>query len=136
MSDSWNLARTCNDFRRQTDRRGFLKVGLLGTAGLSLSQLLRHEAQAAAAAKRNNAGLAPDENVMPSCGSIVAEQLGHKNPELPPYVIIPRMLPGAGAAHLGVAYKPFETGADPAAPGPFKLPNFQIAEGLSVDRLG
>lgn len=218
MSDSWNLGRTCGDFRQKTSsRRGFLKVGMLGATGLSLSQLLRSEAEAAAPKRNNsviilwmrggpshidmwdpkpdapaefrgefgtintvvpgiqltdmlpnsaktvdkwsivrslnhhdaghstgdqicftgyNAGPAPDENVMPSCGSIVAEQLGHKTPELPAYVMIPKMLPGAGSAHLGVAYKPFETIADPAKEGPFVLPNFQLAEGLSVDRLG
>lgn len=219
MGDSWNLKRTCSEFRQNAaSRRGFLKAGMLGAAGLSLSQLLRHEAAAATDAKRDhsviilwmrggpshidmwdpkpdaqseirgefgtintcvpgiqltdmlpmsaktvdkwsiirslhhhdaghstgdqicftgyNAGPAPDENVMPSCGSIVAEQLSHKRPDLPAYVMIPRMVPGTGSAHLGVAYKPFETGADPASPGPFKLPNFQLAEGLSVDRLG
>ena len=80
-------------------------------------------------------GTNPNENVMPSCGSIVAEQLGHLTPDLPSYVMIPRMVPGTNSAHLGAAYKPFETGADPANPGPFKLPNFQIASGLSVNRL-
>lgn len=81
-------------------------------------------------------GPAPDQNIMPSCGSIAAEQLGHLNPELPTYVMIPRQVPGTDSAYLGVAHKPFETGADPANKGPFKLPNFEIASGLSVDRLG
>jgi hypothetical protein len=81
-------------------------------------------------------GPMPDVNVHPSCGSIVSEQLGHLNPELPAYVMIPRMDPGTGSAYLGVAHKPFETQADPAAEGPFKLPNFSLADGLSVDRLG
>jgi hypothetical protein len=49
--------------------------------------------------------------------------------------MIPRMVPGTGSAYLGVAHKPFETQADPAQPGPFKLPNFSLAAGLSVDRL-
>jgi hypothetical protein len=66
----------------------------------------------------------------------VAEQLGKLNPKLPAYVMIPRMVPGTGSAYLGVANKPFETGADPAAAGPFKLPNFELAGGLSVNRLG
>src|SRR5437016_2133526 len=38
----------CADFRRnlqRVDRRSFLKAGILGTAGLSLSDLLRHEAR-------------------------------------------------------------------------------------------
>src|SRR5262245_40312908 len=69
-------------------------------------------------------GSNPDENHMPSCGSIVARQLGHLTPHLPAYVMIPRMVPGTGPAYLGVACKPFETQVDPAQPGPFRLPNF------------
>src|SRR5581483_216056 len=49
----------------------------------------------------------PDENVYPSCGSIVSRQLGHLTPHLPSYVMIPRLLPGAGPGYLGVAHKPF-----------------------------
>src|ERR1043165_8640341 len=78
----------------------------------------------------------PDENVYPSCGSIVARQLGHLSPELPAYVMIPRLLPGAGSAYLGVAHKPFETQADPAAPGPFRLPNFSRPSGVTMERVG
>jgi hypothetical protein len=81
-------------------------------------------------------GPSPDENVMPSCGSIVARQLGHLNPQLPAYVMIPRMVPGTGSAYLGVAYKAFETGADPANAGPFSLPNFALADGLTLERMG
>jgi hypothetical protein len=83
-----------------------------------------------------NSGSNPDENVHPSCGSIVARQLGHQTPDLPAYVMIPRMVPGTGAAYLGVAYKPFETGADPAAPGPFRMKAFDVPQGLTVERLG
>jgi hypothetical protein len=82
------------------------------------------------------AGLNPDENAYPSCGSIISKQLGHLSPKLPAYVMIPRMLPGAGPAYLGVTHKPFETMADPANPGPFRLPNFELPPGLDVDRLG
>jgi hypothetical protein len=78
----------------------------------------------------------PDENIHPSCGSIVSRQLGHLAPGLPAYVIIPRMVPGTGPAYLGVAHKPFETGADPANPGPFRVPNFTLPQGLTVERLG
>jgi hypothetical protein len=80
-------------------------------------------------------GPSPDENVMPSCGSIVSKQLGHLTPQLPAYVMIPRMVPGTGPAYLGVTHKPFETGADPANPGPFQVPNFSLSEGVSVERL-
>ncbi|MEX0711029.1 MAG: DUF1501 domain-containing protein [Pirellulales bacterium] len=81
------------------------------------------------------AGPNPDENVMPSCGSIVSEQLGGLRPDLPSYVTIPRQVPGTGPAYLGVANQPFETGADPAAAGPFRLPHFDPAVGLSPQRL-
>jgi hypothetical protein len=46
------------------------------------------------------------------------------------------MVPGTGPAYLGVAYKPFETGADPANAGHFQVPNFTLAEGLTCERLG
>jgi hypothetical protein len=82
-----------------------------------------------------DSGPNPDENIHPSCGSIVAEQLGHLNRELPTYVMIPRMVPGTNSAYLGVAYKPFETLADPATKGPFKVPNFELTDGLTVNRL-
>ena len=39
----------------------------------------------------HKSGPTPDENIHPSCGSIVAEQLGRQNPRLPAYV--------DGAAH-------------------------------------
>jgi hypothetical protein len=218
-SDRSSLDRTCREFRQHSaTRRAFLRAGVLGTAGLTLSQLLRHEAKAKAAAKSENSviilwmrggpshidmwdpkpdapaeyrgefgvssssvpgiqlsdmlpmcgrvmdkwsiirslyhnnaghsagdqicftgyppGPSPDVNVSPSCGSIVAEQLGRLRPELPAYVMIPRMVPGTDSAYLGPAYKPFETQADPANPGPFSLPNFKLADGLTVDRLG
>jgi uncharacterized protein DUF1501 len=78
----------------------------------------------------------PDENHMPSCGSIVSKQLGHLTPELPSFVMIPRMVPGTGSAYLGVAHKPFETGVDPAVPGPFRLPNFVLPAGVTLERVG
>ena len=76
-----------------------------------------------------------EQNAYPSCGSIVAKELGHLNPKLPPYVIIPRNLPGSGPAYLGSRYGAFETQADPAKDGPFSLPNFSPVDGLSFDRL-
>jgi hypothetical protein len=78
----------------------------------------------------------PDENVMPSCGSIVAKQLGYLEPRLPAYVMIPRMVPGTAPAYLGVACKPFETQADPATAGPFRVPNFELPSGVTLERVG
>jgi len=83
-----------------------------------------------------NSGRNPDENIHPSCGSIVSRQLGHLTPELPAYVMIPRMVPGTGPAYLGVAHKPFETQADPAQRGPFRVPNFSLPAGVSVEHVG
>lgn len=212
----------CADLRRSfsPDRRSFVKAGVLGTAGLSLGELLRHEAHAAdlhqatrspsviilwmrggpshidmwdpkpdaSAEYRGEFGVVrsrvpgillsdmlprcarimdrwsiirslhhgdaghstgdqicftgypsgpnPDENVYPSCGSVVSRQLGHLTPHLPSYVMVPRMVPGTGAAYLGVSHKPFETQADPARPGPFRVPNFSLPQGVTVERVG
>ncbi len=167
----------CADFQNtlQPSRRSFLRAGVLGAAGLGLADLLRHEARAAGAGRKNSviilwmrggpshidmwdpkpdapveyrgefgvtpsrvpgillsdmlpmsgrimdkwsivrslhhhdaghssgdqicftghpAGPNPDENAYPSCGSIVAKQLGHLTPHLPAYVMIPRRVPG------------------------------------------
>ncbi len=75
-------------------------------------------------------------NIYPCIGSVVAKQLGPQNPKLPPYVIIPRTMPGTGAAYLGPAYQAFETKADPAQDGPFNMPNFALPDGLTYDRVG
>lgn len=214
--------RGCADLRHsfRPDRRSFVKAGVLGAAGLSLGDLLRHETHAAELGRptrrpsviilwmrggpshidmwdpkpdapaeyrgefgvmctnvpgiflsdmlprcarvmdkwsivrslhHNDAGHStgdqicftgyptgpnPDENVHPSCGSIVSRQLGHLTPQLPSYVMIPRMVPGTGAAYLGVAHKPFETQADPARLGPFRVPNFSLPQGVTVERVG
>jgi hypothetical protein len=81
-------------------------------------------------------GPMPDENVHPSCGSVVSKQLSHENPTLPAYVMIPRNVPGTGPAYLGVAHKAFETQADPANPGPFQVPNFSTAQGVTLEQIG
>jgi hypothetical protein len=83
-----------------------------------------------------NAGPMPDENIHPSCGSIVSKQLGHTVPHLPAYVMIPRMVPGTGSAYLGVAHRPFETQADPANLNtPFKVPNFALPAGITLEQV-
>jgi hypothetical protein len=211
----------CEEFRRNLaiDRRGFVKAGALGMAGLSLSQILKAESAvdpaktskeksviilwqrggpsqhetwdpkpdapqdyrgAFGAMSTNVPGIQicdllpkcakvmdkfsiirslyhtdaghsagdqvmftgyppnkgnPNENFYPSCGSIVAEQQGHLNPDLPPYVMIPKRLPGVDPAYLGKKYAPFETQADPAVEGPFNLPNFSLGDSLSLNRL-
>jgi hypothetical protein len=209
----------CAELRRTAlSRRSFVKAGVLGSAGLTLGELLRHEARADAPASRRpsaiilwmrggpshidmwdpkpeapleyrgefgvirsrvpgillsdmlprsarvmdkwsivrslhhhdaghstgdqicftgyNSGPNPDENIHPSCGSIISRQLGHLTPELPAYVMIPRMVPGTGPSYLGVSHKPFETQADPARPGPFRVPNFSLPTGVTLEQVG
>jgi hypothetical protein len=77
----------------------------------------------------------PDMNVMPSIGSIVSKFQQHLTPDLPAYVMIPKINPGTAAGWLGSAYDPFVTLADPAQPVPFAVQNFGLAEGLTADRL-
>jgi Protein of unknown function (DUF1501) len=43
--------------------------------------------------------------------------------------MIPRMVPGT-------AHKPFETLADPANRGPFRVPNFELPAAVTLERLG
>jgi hypothetical protein len=222
MSHRGGALQGCEDFQRQLtpDRRSFLKAGILGSAGLSLSGLLRAESTTPPAGKggrlpsviilwmrggpshidmwdpkpeapveyRGEFGVQPsavpgillsdmlpmsgkimkkwsiirslnhgdaghstgdqicftgyppgpnpDENIYPSCGSIVARQLADQTPTLPPYVMIPKLVPGTGSAYLGAAFKAFETLADPAAPGPFRVPNFDLPQGITVERIG
>src|SRR5439155_15515577 len=69
------------------------------------------------------------------CGAIVSRQLGHHNAQLPAYVMVPRNVPGTGTGYLGVAHKAFETGADPAQPGPFRVPNFALASGITLEQV-
>jgi len=75
-------------------------------------------------------------NQFPSCGAVVAKQLQQKNPRLPAYVMIPKMVPGTGGAYLGTPCEPFETIADPAREGPFRIPLFQMPNGVTLQRLG
>lgn len=77
-----------------------------------------------------DAGSNPDSNVHPSCGSVVARQLGEERPSLPPYVVIPRQVPGTDSAYLGPAFRPFETIADPARDGPFRVEGLGLPSGL------
>ena len=213
----------CREFRkslRQTGRRGFLHAGMLGAAGLTLSDVFRVQAQAAPSAANNlsphsviilwmrggpsqhetwdpkpeapveyrgyfgamstkvpgiqicdmlprsagimdkwsiirslnhtdaghssgdqlcftgyPSGIRPDVNTRPSCGSIVARQLGQRNPQLPPYVMIPRRVPGVDSSYLGPACAPFETQADPANSGAFQIPNLASPTEVPVGRI-
>jgi len=77
----------------------------------------------------------------PSIGSIATKVTGARRPGMPPYVAVPHassvgIRPGYfGANYLGQPYDPFETEGDPNAKE-FKVRNLQLAQGLTVDRIG
>ena len=82
-------------------------------------------------------GTNESENLHPSVGSVVARQLQHKDPAMPAYVMVPRMIPGTGPAYLGRTYQPFQTMADPAAKGiKFEVPNLGAPRGITVEQIG
>lgn len=74
----------------------------------------------------------PDVNVMPSCGAYVVKQKQHLDPALPASVVIPRQVPGTGAAWLGRGCDPFETVADPATEISFRIPNLTRNAAISA----
>jgi uncharacterized protein (DUF1501 family) len=77
----------------------------------------------------------------PSVGSITAKLRGANKPNIPAYVAIPQAVSYAGikpgyhgAAYLGLAYNPFDAGGDPSRRN-FKVPNLQVAGGLTTEML-
>jgi hypothetical protein len=69
----------------------------------------------------------------PSFGSVIARARGARQPNMPPYVTIPKAeaFGYQGAVYLGAAYNPFEVGADPNA-GDFEVPNLALPKGLAL----
>jgi hypothetical protein len=76
----------------------------------------------------------------PCIGAIAARELGTRRPGLPAYVAVPHaasigLVPGYFGGHLlGVQHDPFQTGGDPNGPN-FQIQNFNLASGLTVERL-
>jgi hypothetical protein len=76
----------------------------------------------------------------PSIGSIVARELGPRQPGLPAYVGVPHassigLTPGYFGAHmLGAQYNPFQPGGDPNAAN-YTVRNLELAPDLSIERL-
>jgi hypothetical protein len=54
-----------------------------------------------------------NDNLNPSCGSVVARMRGANAARLPAYVCLPNPPPSANAAYLGASYNPFNPGSDP-----------------------
>ena len=228
MSDPLSLRRTCRQFRAQSrlNRRGFVHAGVLGTAGLTLVELLRTEAIAAPASSLPAGRLATSgRTASSSCGCAAGRATSTcgtpsptprpstaassaRSPPTSPGIQLTDMLPmcgdhgqvvdrpqpapprrrpldrrpdllhrlqprpqprrerpsqlrldrrraarppearaaglrddpADGARHrLGLPRRRAQAvrdAADPANAGPFRVPNFQLADGLTVERLG
>lgn len=112
----------CPEFQRslRQNRRGLLRLGALGTAGLTLGQLLQYEALAANAGELTK----KDTSALPrsSCSNF--------------RLMVPNKVPGTDASYLGASCQPFETQADPGnTTAAFSIPNLDLSGGVSVDRI-
>src|SRR5438309_7273957 len=77
----------------------------------------------------------------PGIGAVVSRQLGPRRIGMPAYVGVPHaasigLNPGYFGGHmLGAQHNPFQPGGDPNSPG-YTVQNLNLAQGLSLDRLG
>lgn len=69
----------------------------------------------------------------PSCGSIIARQLGWRA-GLPGYIAVQQELGHGRAGYLGVEFDPFETFGYPTSDG-FRVRNLKAADGLKPERV-
>ena len=76
-----------------------------------------------------------NDNIYPSCGSVVAKVNGPNEPGLPAYVNLPRALGLGKAAYLGASYNPFAPDSDPNTDG-FHVRNLKLPGRVQADRLG
>jgi uncharacterized protein DUF1501 len=74
-----------------------------------------------------------NDNLNPSCGSVVARMRGSNVPRMPAYVCLPNPPPSANAAYLGVAYNPFSPGNDPNNPG-FEVRDLRLSQQVDLGR--
>ncbi|HTI52555.1 MAG TPA: DUF1501 domain-containing protein, partial [Planctomycetaceae bacterium] len=66
--------------------------------------------------------------------SVVARVCGARQPNMPPYVTIPKAeaFGYQGAVYLGAGCNPFELGGDPSA-ADFRVPNLALPKGLALE---
>ena len=74
-------------------------------------------------------------NQMPSIGAVASRFRGANHAAMPAYVAVPQVMRNGGAAQLGLACAPFQTGGDPNA-GKFEVKNLGTLASLTTDRLG
>ena len=69
----------------------------------------------------------------PSFGSVISRSLGAREPQMPPYVTVPKSeaFGYQDSVYLGKAYNPFQVNGDPNSKN-FKVPNLTLPGGLSV----
>src|SRR5579871_4830457 len=75
-----------------------------------------------------------NDNIYPSCGSVVARMRGPNEPGLPAYVNLPRVLSLGKAAYLGASYNPFAPDNDPNSSG-FQVRNLRLPGRVDAARL-
>jgi hypothetical protein len=75
-----------------------------------------------------------NDNIYPSCGSVVAKMKGPNEPGLPAYVNLPRLLPLGKAAYLGASYNPFSPDSDPNQDS-FAVRNLKLPGQVPIARL-
>src|SRR5262245_20677654 len=74
-----------------------------------------------------------NDNLNPSCGSVVARMRGANAQRMPAYVCLPSPPPSANAAYLGVAYNPFAPGADPNS-ADFQVRDLRLMPQVDLER--
>ena len=74
-----------------------------------------------------------NDNLNPSCGSIVSKMRGASAPRVPAYVCVPNPPGSANAAYLGVAYNPFNPGSDPNSTG-FEVRDLRLSPQVDTAR--
>ncbi len=75
-----------------------------------------------------------NDNIYPSCGSVVAKLRGPNEPGLPAYVNLPRVLNLGKAAYLGASYNPFAPDNDPNQDN-FQVRNLRLPGRVDASRL-
>ena len=75
-----------------------------------------------------------NDNLFPSCGSIVSRLSGANTPGLPAYVNLPNRLSFGKAAYLGASFNPFSPDSNPNDAG-FTVRNLRLPGRVSADRL-
>ncbi len=75
-----------------------------------------------------------NDNIYPSCGSVVAKLRGANAPGLPAYVNLPHVLSLGKAAYLGASYNPFAPDSDPNHEN-FQVRNLRMNWRVDASRL-